>query len=196
MMTETSVIAEEYVRLKNWGKVKSSIQEHNLLNKIKDSTFQREFREIKKRLELLTNEQLKLLIQGGPDETKAMVLLLLLKSYSFFRDFVIEVIRIKYFLFENAITESDYIRFFGSKALSHTELNAITEQTARKVKQVMLRMLVEIGLITSSEAGVIVKPFLSDTAIAVIIRDDASWLSGFLCSDTEINTFIKLLAHG
>jgi len=97
---ETLVIAEEYIRLQDWEKVKVSVQENNLMNKTKQNTSKRMYFEIKKRLELLTNEQLDLLVSGSPDESKAMVLLSLLKVYSFFKDFVIEVIRAN-FLFQN-----------------------------------------------------------------------------------------------
>jgi len=195
LLSETTIIAEIYLRLKDWDKVKASIQEHNLLNKIKDSTFQREFREIKKRLELLTHEQIELLISGGSGDAKSMALLSLIKTYALLRDFIIEVIRTKYFLFENTITDSDYKRFINSKAISHQEINDITEITAQKVKTVIFRILEEIGLITSSKTGIIVKPYLSDAAIAVIVHDDASLLAGFLYADMEINTLKLKLGH-
>jgi len=196
LLTETIIIAEIYLRLKDWDKVKSSIQKQNLLNKIKDSTFQREFREIKKRLDLLTEKQNELLISGGSGDAKSMVLISLIKTYALLRDFIIEVIRTKYFLFENMITESDYKQFISSKAISHQEINDITAITAQKVKTVIFRILEEIGLITSSKTGIIVKPYLSDVAIAVIVRDDASLLAGFLYDETEINTLKLKLGHG
>ena len=196
LMAETLVIAEQFFLLKDWDKVKDAVQDNNLINKIKKSTLKRKFQEIKKRLELLTTDQLALLIHGSPEEAKAMLLLSLLKTYSFFKDFVIEVIRSKYLLYVNTLTESDYTSFFNSKALTHTELNSITEQTANKVKQVLFRMLEQVGIINSVKDGIIIKPFLSDDAITVIINDDASWLSGFLFADVEIRTIKKSSVHG
>ena len=50
LITETLVVAEEYLRLSDWALVKESLVTNNLLNKIKQSTFNREFAEIKKRI--------------------------------------------------------------------------------------------------------------------------------------------------
>ncbi|NBW58640.1 DUF1819 family protein [bacterium] len=196
LSAETLIIAEEYVRLQDWEKVKVSVQENNLMNKTKQNTSKRMYHELKKRLELLTNEQLNLLVNGSPDESKAMVLLSLLKAYSFFKDFVIEVIRTKYLLYNNIIVSSDYTSFFNTKAITHNELNTITEKTTNKVKQVLFKMLEQVGLINSAKDGIIIKPFLSDDSIKAIINDDASLLAGFLCSDAEIKTLKKSTVHG
>ena len=62
MITETLIIGKEYDRLKDWKEVEQSIKDNNLLMKIKESTFKREFVEIKKRLATLNQLQLSLLI--------------------------------------------------------------------------------------------------------------------------------------
>lgn len=196
LLAETLIVAEEYVRLQDWEKVKVSVQENNLMNKTKQNTSKRMYHELKKRLELLTNEQLNLLVNGSPDESKAMVLLSLIKAYSFFKDFVIEVIRAKYLLYNNIIVSSDYTSFFNTKAITHNELNTITEKTTNKVKQVLFKMLEQVGLINSAKDGIIIKPFLSDDSIKAILNDDATLLAGFLYSDAEIKTLKKIPVHG
>jgi hypothetical protein len=193
---ETLVIAEEFIRLQDWEKVKVSVQENNLMNKTKQNTSKRMYFEIKKRLELLTNEQLNLLVSGSPDESKAMVLLSLLKAYSFVKDFVIEVIRAKFLLYNNNIVASDYTSFFNAKAITNNELNTLTEKTTNKVKQVLFKMLEQVGLINSAKDGIIIKPFLSDDSIKAILNDDGTLLAGFLCSDAEIMTLKKIPVHG
>jgi hypothetical protein len=99
------------------SKVEKSLLDHNLLNKVKKTTFKREFFEIKKRLSLLTKDQLQLMIQGSLDDAKAMILLSLVKAYSFLRDFIVEVIRNKYLLFDTVVSEIDYIKFVNTKSL-------------------------------------------------------------------------------
>ena len=196
LLAETLIVAEEYVRLQDWEKVKVSVQENNLMNKTKQNTSKRMYHELKKRLELLTNEQLNLIVSGSPDESKAMVLLSLIKAYSFFKDFLIEVIRTKYLLYNNIIVSSDYTSFYNTKAITHNELNTITEKTTNKVKQVLFKMLEQVGLINSAKDGIIIKPFLSDDSIKAILNDDATLLAGFLCSDAEIKTLRKSTVHG
>jgi len=138
---------------------------------------------------------LQLMIQGSLNDAKAMILLSLVKSYSFLHDFIIEVIRNKYLLFDTVISDIDYIRFVNTKSLSHNELNAITEATAKKVKQVVFKLLVQVGLITHSRNGSILKPILNGKVIDVIIDDDPALLSAFLFSNEEIKTLLKKLKH-
>ena len=195
LIAETLVIAEEYNRLKDWKAVEKSLLDNNLLNKVKQATFKREFSEIKKRLSLLTQDQLQLMIHGSLDDAKAMILLSLIKAYTFLRDFIVEVIRNKYLLFDTVISDIDYIRFVNTKSLSHNELNAITEATAKKVKQVVFKLLVQVGLITHSRNGSILKPILNGKVIDVIIDDDPALLSAFLFSNEEIKTLLKKLKH-
>lgn len=186
LIAETLVIAEEYQRLKDWKAVEKSLMGNNLLNKIKHVTFKREFSEIKKRLSCLTSEQLTLLVHGDMDDVKAMILLSLVKAYSLFREFIVEVILDKYLIFDTVLTETDYIKFFNTKSLSHTELTDITDVTAYKVKQVVFKLLEQVGLITHTKNGTILKPFLSNQALSVIIEDDPNFLTAFLFSTETI----------
>ena len=100
-----------------------------------------------------------------------------------------------YLLYTNVITDTDYVGFFRSKALTNYELGELTEKTRNKVQQVLFRMLQQIGLINSSKEGIIIKPFLSDDAIRSIVNDDTSLLAGFLYSDAEIRSLKKILVH-
>jgi len=195
LIAETLVIAEEYIRLKDWKAVEKSLLDNNLLNKVKQATFKREFSEIKKRLSLLTQDQLQLMIQGSLDDAKAMILLSLVKAYSFLRDFIVEVIRNKYLLFDTVVSEIDYIKFVNTKSLSHNELNAITEVTAKKVKQVIFKLLEQVGIITQAKNGSILKPILNSKVIDVIVDDDPALLNAFLFSNDEIKSLLQKLKH-
>lgn len=191
LIAESLVVAEEYNRLKDWKAVEKSLLENNLLNKVKQATFKREFSEIKKRLGLLTQDQLQLMTQGSLDDAKAMSLLSLVKTYPFLRDFIVEVIRNKYLLFDTVVSEVDYMKFVQTKSLSHDELNVITEKTAKKVKQVIFRILEQTGLVTQARNGNILKPVLNRDIIRVIIDDDPAWLNTFLCSNDEIKELLQ-----
>ena len=192
LIAETLVIAEEYERLKDWDKVQKALIDNNLLNKVKHATFKREFREIKKRLSLLTSAQIQLMISGSHDDAKAMILLSLAKTYIFFKDFILEVLRNKYSLFDTVLTEADYTRFFNVKNLSHSELSGITETTAKKAKQVIFKLLEQVSLISVAKNGRIIKPVLSQQALEVIILDDPAILGSFLFSNEEILLLQKL----
>lgn len=195
LITETLIIAEEYKNLQDWKEVKNSLMEHNSLNKIKQSTFKREFSEIKKRLSSLSEEQLYLLINGSYDDSKAMILLSLIKVYTFLNDFIVEVLRNKYLQFDTNISETDYFKFVHSKCISHNELNEITEVTAKKVKQVIFKLLEQVGLVTQTKNGIILKPILSHAAVDVIVNENPIQLSAFLYSNEDIKVYLKKLNH-
>ena len=195
LITETLIIAEEYKNLQDWKEVKNSLMEHNSLNKIKQSTFKREFSEIKKRLSTLSEEQLYLLINGSYDDSKAMILLSLIKVYTFLNDFIVEVLRNKYLQFDTNISENDYFKFVHSKSISHNELNEITEVTAKKVKQVIFKLLEQVGLVTQTKNGIILKPILSHAAVDVIVNENPIQLSAFLYSNEDIKGYLKKLNH-
>ncbi|MDP5047361.1 MAG: DUF1819 family protein [Saprospiraceae bacterium] len=195
LITETLIIAEEYKNLQDWKEVKNSLMEHNSLNKIKQSTFKREFSEIKKRLSSLSEEQLYLLINGSYDDSKAMILLSLIKVYTFLNDFIVEVLRNKYLQFDTNISENDYFKFVHSKSISHNELNEITEVTAKKVKQVIFKLLEQVGLVTQTKNGIILKPILSHAAVDVIVNENPIQLSAFLYSNEDIKGYLKKLNH-
>src|SRR5690606_16343420 len=83
MIVETMIVAEKYERNKDWKTVEKTLVDNNSLHKVKHATFIREFSEIKKRLTMLTDVQLELLVHGSYDESKAMILLSLVKIYSY-----------------------------------------------------------------------------------------------------------------
>jgi hypothetical protein len=195
LIPETIAIAQEYKRLADWDEVKKTVSDQNLLNKVKQATFTREFREIKKRIVLLTDEQLDLLIHGSPDDIKAMVFVSLLKTYSFLFDFVVEVIRSKYLLFDNGMMDSDFTRFINAKSLTHIELEELSVLTAKKVKQVLFTLLLQVGLISERNDGLIIKPYISDESINVILKDQPALLACFLFSDADIRSVIKMISN-
>ncbi len=187
LIAETMLIAGEFDRLKDWKEVERSVIDKNLLNKTKQGTSKREFSEIKKRLQYLTPNQLQLMTYGSLDDAKAMILLSLVKTYEYLNDFIVEFLRNKYFIFDRVLTEVDYNKFFNTKSLSHPELNEITEITARKVKQVIFKLLAQMGIITHPKNGIILKPILSKKVLEVICEEDSSFLASFLYSIEEIN---------
>ena len=193
LISETLVIVEEYQILKDWKAAEKSLFDKNLMHKVKQTTFKREFFEIKKRLSHLTPDQMNVMIYGGFDDAKAIILLSLVKTYAYLNDFIIEVIRNKFLVCDYELAESDYTRFYESKYLHHPELVEITEITANKVKQVVLKLLEQVGLITHIKNGSIIKPLLSSKVLDVILEDDPAFLTYYLYSNHEIKLLLQKL---
>lgn len=191
LITETRTIAEAYYNLKDWKAVQTDLFDNNHLNKVKQVTFKREFSEIRKRVSLLTPDQLQLMVQGSYEDTKSMILLSIVKAYPFVYDFIVEILLNKYLIFDRMLLEGDYKRFVDSKSFQHPELEKITEVTGKKVKQVVFKILEQVGLITTIKNGILIKPSLSSRTVQVILEDDPAYLAAFLCSNEEVKAILE-----
>lgn len=187
---ESVRIAELYYQQQDWEQIKSKVLSENILQRKKESTIDRELREIKHRLSTLTENQLKLLVKSDIDTQKLLLLLAVAKTYQFIYDFIVEVIRNKYVLFDNLIYESDYEKFYHSKTVVHEKLNKLKDSTQVKIKRVLFTILAQAGIINNVKEKVIIQPILIPKFIKAVIDDDPQLLKLFLISDTDIKRYI------
>ena len=186
------------LRLNEMVKVVKAAQEDNIsdlslvkengivFNSVKKRTSDREFREIRKRLEKLTDEQKDILINGDLISQKQIAFLAVCKHYAFIRDFTIEVIRDKVLVFDYQIHESDYNGFINGREDIHPELETFSESTLKKAKQVMFRILEQAGIINNTVEKIIQPQILQAKVIKSILVDDPQWLKVFFMPDNDI----------
>lgn len=158
------------------------------LGREKLETNRREFRELKHRINTLTPKQIEILSQGDLDEKKHITHLALCKTYKIYHDFLVDVIHQKMQVFDNHLTELDYNSFISKKKMDHPELEKLAETTQKKVKQVMFRMLEQVGIIESVSNSIILMQHLSAQVETAIIEDDSTWLSCFMYDEQQIKT--------
>ncbi|MFB9862453.1 DUF1819 family protein [Rufibacter immobilis] len=149
-------------------------------------TTDREFRELKFRVEKLTKRQLEILATGDVLAQKQIALLAICKLYAFIRDFVVEVLREKSLAFNYQITEGEYTSFFRRKSEIHQELENLTESTAKKIKQVTFKILEQTGLIDNIESRSINPQIVEEKVVRAVVEDDPEWLKIYLLSDMEV----------
>ena len=184
---ESEVIANLYLETKAWPVVRECVIEENAVQKGTVASRKRLFLELKKRLETLTEAELAYFTQASNSEAKALTMLSCFKLYRFIYDFASELMRKKLLLFDYQLLNSDYESFYDSKRVAYENLNTISEATRKKLKQVMFRIFEQAGLIDNIKTKHIQKPYLSEKIIALIVRDNPRYLSGFLYSDREID---------
>jgi hypothetical protein len=118
-----------------------------------------------------------------------MAWLAALKHIRFVFEFAAEVLREKLALHDPILRPSDYEAYVDTKSVFHPELALLSGTSKSKVRQVLLRMLREVGLLDSGSLwGAIQRPVLSPAALKVITVDSPHWLAGFLVPDAEIGT--------
>lgn len=189
-LEETIKVAEVYIPNRDWSVVQEIIVNENILQKGKVTTTLREFREIKDRISNLTDFQLRLLINGNIETQKLLVFLSICKTYEFIKDFVLEVIRHKFILFQTTIFNSDYDNFYDSKAAVYDKLNLITDKTKAKMRQVLFKIISQAGIIGSTKDKLIIQPFLIGDLIKAVVEDNPEYLKVFLLSDTDIKNSV------
>ena len=168
-ISESIKIAEVYLECNDWKETKRIVEENNLLQSRTRSRAIRTYRELAQRLQLLSNEQLELLVEGNTQEQKYLLWFAICKRYRLIQEFAIEVIREKFLSMNYELNELDYDAFFNRKADWHEELDQITDSTTNKLKQVIFRMLRETGI--TSEDNLIVQAVLSNRLIQAIRQD-------------------------
>lgn len=181
------IVAECYLAVGDWDLAKDKVLASNALQSRTISSARRQEREIRRRLQRLTPDQITLLAQATTDDRAAMAWLAVLKSIRFAFEFAAEVLREKLATHDPVLRHSDYESYVELQSVSHADLARLSNTSKIKVRQVLLSMLKEVGILTSGAAlGTIQRPVLSPAVLNVIQADSPRWLAGYLVPDTEI----------
>ena len=181
------IVAESYLAAGNWDVAKRRILTSNALQSRTATSAVRVERELRQRLETLTHDQVTLLAKATAEDRAAMAWLAAFKHSAFVFDFVAELLREKLAAHDPILRHSDYETFFDGKSASHPELGRLTNSSKNKIRQVLLRMLAEAGLlVTGTGLGTIQRPVLSPAVLRAVISESPRWLAGFLVPDSEI----------
>ena len=185
-LQEMSEFAREYKE-----KGLDSISKDLIIKGGNERTAEREFREIKFRINTLTDRQIEILAYGDLLSQKQIALLSMCKLYAFIRDFIVEVLRNKAIVFDYQLTEGEYVTFFRRKSEVHPELEEMAESTEKKIKQLTYKVLEQAGMIDNVRTKKIIPQIVGPQVINAIQEDDPEWLKIFLLSDLEISNRVK-----
>ena len=189
--TASSLRLNEMIIVANARLENRTIDFVNELGNGKSSTGKRLLMEFEKRISNLTPQQLQLLAKSDLTTQKQIAFLAVCKTYGFIRDFVVDVLREKYLVFDYKITEGDYIGFYRRTSELHSEMDGFTELTIQKLRQVTFKILEQSGLIDSVRNRQIIPQIIDSKVSKAIIEDHPEWLKIFLTSDMDINALIN-----
>jgi ribosomal protein S3AE len=74
------------------------------------------------------------------------------RYYQFIEQFAVEVLREKFLSMDLSLTHHDYDVFFNRKSEWHKELDALSQSTRNKLRQILFRILVEAGLLSKNNS--------------------------------------------
>lgn len=191
LLNESICLATLFVELQNWEDVKKKVMEGNLLQRRAVSSGKRIYREVRRRLFCLSEEEIKFFVSASIDEQRALAFMATCRHYRFIYDYVVEVVRYNYLNSKDRLTRSDYERFVAHVELYHPEYEKLRDSTRDKIRQILHSILREVGLLSSSDGEEIRSLFLSPSIERIIAERDPSMFKVFLLSDEKIAKVLR-----
>ena len=167
LMREAAIAAPLYLRDRDWSKVRAVIEQDNLLQTRTVASGQRLTREVAQRLEVLSDNELEVLIDATATERGHLLWAAACRRYDLIGEFAEEVLRERFLLLAASLDHDDFDSFIRTKALWHEELADLKDSTLRKLRSNVFRMLVEAGLL--SDDGRIQQAVLSERVTDVLV---------------------------
>jgi len=183
-LLESMSVAETYLRQKDWEKTKEIVLEENTIQSKTNASLIRFNREIISRLQLLSDAQIKLLVEGSTNEKKLVLWVATCRKHQFINDFAIEVVREKFLQLNFKMAYKDFDIFFNQKAEWHDELDKLTDSSRSKLRQVLFRMMREADILLPNDE--INRIHLTSGFVETMKRTNRAEFSIFPISDLEI----------
>jgi hypothetical protein len=185
---ESMKVAELYLDVRDWKKVKKLVLADNLLQTRTLGSTVRIYREISSRISLLTEDQLKFFTEATRPEQNYLLWLAVCKRYSFIKEFAVEVLRERFLCLEMTLSHDDYDSFYHEKAQLHEELDNLSPSTRKKNRSVLFRILLEAELLSPEK--LIIPALLTRELAAVIAADNPSFFACYPISDRDIKELL------
>jgi len=189
-LRESLAIAELMRARLDWETVNRRATEENLLRQRTAASRTRLLREIRYRLEELTPKELSFLCEADPRDQRHLLFIAICQRFRFIREFVEETLHAKALALDTQLYPTDFARFFDRKGAEVPEIDQLTDKSRAKIKQVLIRMLAEAGLINSTAAQRIQRVVPSKALARLIAQTDPKRLRFLLLSDTEIRQLV------
>jgi hypothetical protein len=184
LRAESIKLAELYLEAKDWSDVRSVVARDNVFQSRTQSSSSRIAREIVARLKELSDDELRFLIVANSADQGYLLWVAICRRYRFIAEFATEVIREKYLSLQPSLTGEEFDLFFGRKCEWHPELETLAPQTRNKWRQVILLMLREADLVSSS--GAIHPAMLSSEFMELLSRNGGHDIAFFAIFEADV----------
>lgn len=167
-LKNTCLYLLEHNEIKN---LKVSLQEHDILDCTSESNFNKKFLSIQKRLKAFTPNLMELFVKVDYNSAKFINLYSIVHQERLIAEFMDEVIREKYILFDYFLTEGDFLKFMQHKQQQSDVIASWSEAGRKKMIVKLKNFLVETGFLEKIiEDGnyKIIKPLVDPLVIETI----------------------------
>ena len=169
---ETKIIARYLLEGANEEELKKKNLEENLIKHKKVASIKRVNVPIFKRLKVMSNEMLEEFVCSDIETSKYILLYAIMKTDKLVRDFVVEVYKDKLYMRKEYIEKCDIDNWYEEKCILSRTLKERTESTAAKLKQVIMKILQDSGLVIKEKDRYrIIRPLLKEKFIAMLEKN-------------------------
>ncbi len=141
-------LAELYLVDGAWSIVKGKVIADNLLQARTVNTLKRVCREVISRLKHLSRNEIEFLVQSGLQDQLNLLWIAVCRRYSLIADFAVETLNDRYASLKSDLNHEDFDSFYNRKSEWRPELDQISPVTRTKLRQVIFKMLHEVGLLS------------------------------------------------
>ena len=169
LYNETKIIAEYLLEGINPDELKRKNIEENLIKHNKLNSVKRVNSPIFRRLKIMDNEMLEEFVRSDIENSKYILLYAIMKTDKLVRDFIIEVYKDKLYMRKEYIEKFDIDNWYEEKCILSPTLRERTESTSAKLKQVIMKILQDSGLIIKEKDRYkIARPLLKAKYISML----------------------------
>lgn len=172
LYNETKIIGRYLLEGANEEELKKQNIEENLIKHKKISSVKRVNAPIFRRLKVMSKEMLEEFVCSDIETSKYILLYAIMKTDKLVRDFVIEVYKDKLYMRKEYIEKFDIDNWYEEKCILSRTLKERTESTAAKLKQVIMKILQDSGLVIKERNMYrIIRPLLKEKFIAMLEKN-------------------------
>ena len=180
---EMRILSKQYLEQKSMEEILASIKRDNLFQYPTERMVRRIARACYKRLVALDNEKLVYEVANAPVEVAKQINLYAMMRYNrLAREFMEGLIGEKYRQQDFSYTKKDINVFFSRLQEQNDDVAAWSEQTIKKLKQVLTKCLVETGMLDTVKDTTLNPVFISNELETGIRENkDLTALAAFNC---------------
>lgn len=170
---------KQVVQLLNQGlsesEIKAKVKEENLFQHKKESSLIRALPTVYRRAELLQPKLRKMILEDSIDNGKLINLYAIMEEDLLFKEFMLEVIKEKYYSNNLFIERKDINSFFTQKAEQNQGFAKYSEGSTNKLRQVYLKILVNSGILKELKTGELNRILFDPYLKQVLENNDARY---------------------
>lgn len=169
LYNETKIIAQYLLNGISPEELKRKNIEENLIKYKSPKSIVRVNSPIFRRLNVMDSEMLDEFVHTDIETSKYILLYTIMKTDRLVRDFIIEVYKDKLLMRKDYIEKFDIDNWYEEKCILSNTLRERTESTAAKLKQVIMKILQDSGLVIKEKNRFkIVRPLLKEKYISML----------------------------